>query len=164
VRLGEQGIGYDEYLKATERDEAAVRSEFRPDAEKRVKTLLVLSAIADKEQIEVPDEELEAELARSRERYAGNPRLLEYLDSPRGRSYTRSLLRRSQTVETLIDRWIAEHPEFSNVQHVHEDASSGGEGTTARPTADRPTSTGGQSPRQASRSVSSTIRPKKGKR
>ena len=49
VRLAEQGIGYDDYLRATERDEAKIVEEFKPDAERRVKTLLVLSEIADKE-------------------------------------------------------------------------------------------------------------------
>ena len=76
VRLAEQGIAYDEYLRVTERDEAKVLAEFRPDAERRVKTLLVLSEIAQKENVEVTDAELEAEVERSRERYAGNPRLL----------------------------------------------------------------------------------------
>jgi trigger factor len=121
VRLAEQGIGFEEYLRATERDEATLRREYRSDAEKRVKTLLVLSEIAEREKIEVSEEELEAELARSRERYAANPSLLNYLESPRGRAYTRSLLRRAQTVETLVDRWIERHPEFANVQHLHED-------------------------------------------
>lgn len=124
VRLAEQGIGYDDYLRVTERDEAKVRDEFKPDAEKRVKTLLVLSAIADKENIEVTDEELAAELERSRERYAENPRLLSYLESARGKTYTRSLLRRTKVVETLIDRWIVDHPEFSHVQHIESDGLS----------------------------------------
>jgi trigger factor len=123
VRVAEQGIGFEEYLRATERDEAALRRDFRPDAEKRVKTLLVLSEIAERESIDVSDTDLEAELARSRERYAGNQALLNYLESPRGRAYTRSLLRRAQTVETLIDRWIEAHPEFAHVQHLHDDHS-----------------------------------------
>jgi trigger factor len=127
VRLAEQGIGYDEYLRATERDEEKVLTEFRPDAERRVKTLLVLSEIAEREGIEVTDDELAAELARSRERYAGNQRLVAYLESARGQAYTRSLLRRSKTVETLVDRWIDQHPEFKNVQHLHDDTQDGGE-------------------------------------
>jgi trigger factor len=150
VRLAEQGIGFDEYLKATQRDESTLVRDFRPDAEKRVKTLLVLSEIAEREGIEVSDVDLDAELARSRERYAGSPRLLEYLESPRGRAYTRSLLRRAQTVETLIDRWIADHPEFSNVQHIHDEGPAGDGGRSAparRPSAPR-----------------NTVRPKKGKR
>lgn len=121
VRLAEQGIGYDDYLRATERDEAKVLEEFKPDAERRVKTLLVLSEIAEKEGIEVTDQELEAEIARSSVRYADNPRLVAYLDSARGRAYTRSLLRRAKTVETLVDRWIEQHPEFEKVQHLHDD-------------------------------------------
>jgi trigger factor len=124
VRLAEQGIGFDDYLRVTERDQAKVVEEFRPDAEKRVKTLLVLSAIADQENIDISEEELAEELEKSRSRYADNPRLLSYLESARGRTYTRSLLRRSKTVETLIDRWIADHPEFSNVQHVESSGSA----------------------------------------
>lgn len=127
IRLAEQGIGFEQYLKATERDEAKLLDEYRPDAEKRVKTLLVLSEIADKESIEVDDAELAGDLAQSRERYAGNPRLVAYLESERGQNYTRSLLRRSKTVETLIDRWIEQHPEFSNVQHLHDDEAESGE-------------------------------------
>ncbi len=125
VRLAEQGIGFEDYLRATERDQTKLLAEFRPDAERRVKTLLVLSEIAQREGIEVTDEELDADLARSRERYAGNQRLISYLESARGRAYTRSLLRRSKTVETLIDRWIDQHPEFKNVQHLHGDEGAG---------------------------------------
>jgi trigger factor len=124
VRLAEQGIGMEDYLRATERDEGQMLAENRPDAERRVKTLLVLSEIAEKEGIEISEQELETETARSRERYAENPRLVSYLESARGRAYTRSLLRRSKTVETLVDRWIEQHPEFENVQHLHDDSES----------------------------------------
>ncbi len=73
VRLAEQGIGYEDYLRATERDEPKIVEEFKPDAERRVKTLLVLSEIAEKEGVKVTDDELEVDLVRSRERYADNP-------------------------------------------------------------------------------------------
>jgi len=122
VRLAEQGIGFEDYLRATERDESQIMAENRPDAERRVKTLLVLSEIAEMEGVEVTDEELEADVARSRERYASNQRLVSYLESARGRAYTRSLLRRAKTVELLVDRWIEQHPEFENVQHLHDDS------------------------------------------
>jgi len=126
VRLAEQGIGLEDYLRVTERDEAKLTTEFRPDAERRVKTLLILTEIANREGVEVADEVLAAEIERSRERYASNPRLVAYLESARGRAYTRSILRRSQTVEKLIDEWIADHPEFENVQHLHDDSAEKG--------------------------------------
>lgn len=117
VRLAEQGIGLPEYLEATERDESKLREEMREGAEHRVKVLLVLGAVAEAEKVEVPEADIEAEVARGRAANADNQRLVEYLGSPRGRSYIRSTLRRTRTVEGIIDRWIAAHPEFANVQH-----------------------------------------------
>jgi trigger factor len=119
VRLSEQGIGYDDYLRVTERDESALRTEYRDGAAHRVKVLLVLGAVADREGVVVPDAAVEAEVQRVRAQDGGSSRLSSYLDSERGRAYIRSQLRRSQTVETLIDRWIDAHPEFAEVQHVH---------------------------------------------
>jgi trigger factor len=120
VRLAQQRIGWEEYLKVTERDEARLREESREGAEHRVKVLLVLGAIADKEGVEVPDAAVEAELARGRQQNQDNRRLQEYLESPRGRAYIRSTLRRSLTVEQLIDRWIEAHPAFADVKHEHD--------------------------------------------
>lgn len=128
VRLAEQGIGYEEYLKATDRDEAKLVVEYREPAAHRVKVLLTLGAVADAEGVSVPEAAIEAEIERNRQSAAqqsgadvkSGSRLVEYLQSDRGRTYIRSQLRRSQTVEGLIDAWIAKHSEFSHVQHVED--------------------------------------------
>ena len=120
VRLGSSASASPEYLEATERDEAKLREEYLEGAEHRVKVLLVLGAIADKEQVVVPPRRSSAELEEGPPANQENKRLVEYLDSPRGRAYVHSTLRRSQTVEMLIDRWIAAHPEFANVKHTED--------------------------------------------
>jgi trigger factor len=117
--VAEQGIDYQQYLKVTEKDEAALREEYREGAEKRVKTLLVLGAIADKEEITVDEADVQAEIDRVLADPEAGDNIKEYLASDRGRNYIRSQLRRSQTVEMLADRWIEAHPEFENVQHQH---------------------------------------------
>lgn len=119
VRVAEQGIDYEQYLKVTEKDEAALREEYREGAESRVKTLLVLGAIADKEEVNVAEADVQAEIDRVLADPNAGDNIKEYLDSDRGRNYIRSQLRRSQTVEMLADRWIEAHPEFENVQHQH---------------------------------------------
>ena len=130
VRLSGQGIGFEEYLRVTERDDAALRREYREPAEKRVKTLLVVSAIADAEGIEVDDATVQAEIDRARERYRDDPKLIAYFESARGREYLRSTLRRSRTVETLVDRWLEAHPEVGPVPHVEDQTGHrAGEGT-----------------------------------
>ena len=131
--LARQGISEEAYLKAVEKTSEDLHAEFRPNAEKRAKTLLVLSKIADAEGIEVPDADVEAEVAQGRERYAGDARLLSYFDSDRGRSFIRSTLRRSRVVERLIDQWLAEHPEHPRLPHLEdvEGSAVGGESAQA---------------------------------
>jgi trigger factor len=126
VRLSEQRIGFPEYLEATEKDEATLRQEYLEGAEHRVKVLLVLGAIADKEQVTVPAEAIAAEIERGKASNAENKRLVEYLESPRGRAYVASTLRRSRTVEMLIDRWIEAHPEYADVQHAENQPDEDG--------------------------------------
>jgi trigger factor len=120
VRLSEQGIGYEDYLKVIEKDEPTLRGEYHEPAGRRVKVLLVLGAIAEKEEVAVPDDAVEAEIARVRDDDGSGEQLTDYLDSDRGRSYVRSQLRRSLTVELLVDRYIETHPQYADVQHQHQ--------------------------------------------
>jgi trigger factor len=122
VRVAEQGIGYEDYLKVTEKDEATMREEYREGAEHRVKVLLVLGAIAEAEDVTVPDADVEAEVQKAKADESSTASLTDYLDSDRGRAYIRQQLRRTQTVEVLVDRWIEAHPEFADVQHTHQPA------------------------------------------
>jgi len=79
-------------------------TELRDPATRRVKTLLVLSAIAEKEGIDATDEQIDAEIAEQLQRYDDEPKLREYLTSRRGRSYLRMTLRNRTLVDTLIER------------------------------------------------------------
>ena len=122
--LARQGITEEAYLKVTEKTDADLHADFRPDAEKRVKVLLVLSKVAEAEGIVIEDADVEAEVARGRAQYAGDQKLVRYFESERGRNFIRSSLRRSRTVEHLVDEWLAEHPEHPSIPHV-EDGPSG---------------------------------------
>ena len=118
--LARQGISEEAYTKVSGKSHEELHNDFRPDAEKRVRVLLVLSTIAEVETLTIPDEEVEAEIARGRERYAGDQKLLRYFDSERGRNYIRSTLRRSRVVERLVDAWLAAHPEHPAIPHVED--------------------------------------------
>ncbi len=124
--LARQGISEEAYLSATGKADEALHAEMRPDAERRVKTLLVLSRVADAEGVDVPAERIEAEVAEARERYAANPRLAEYVGSERARASLRSSIRRSLVVEKLIDEWLAAHPEHPALPHVEDPGEAPG--------------------------------------
>src|SRR5947207_6842621 len=63
-----QGITEEAYLKVLDQTEADLHTRFRPQAEQRVKVLLVLGKIADAEGITVPESDVAAEIDRARER------------------------------------------------------------------------------------------------
>jgi trigger factor len=118
--LARQGISDEAYTKVSGKTHEELHAAFRPDAEKRVRVLLVLSKIAEAEGLEIPDADVEEEIARGRERYAGDQKLLRYFDSERGRNYIRSTLRRSRVVERLVDDWLGAHPEHPAMPHVED--------------------------------------------
>jgi trigger factor len=64
-RLGNQGLDMDIYLKTREMDAQGLRDEAEPVAETRVRRSLVLLEIAQKEEIDVSEEELQEETTRT---------------------------------------------------------------------------------------------------
>ena len=104
TRLAQQRIGLDQYLAMAQQSPEELTAELRDPATRRVKTLLVLSAIAEKEQVDATDTEIDAEIASQLARYPDEGRLREYLTSRRGRSYLRMTLRNRKLVDTLIER------------------------------------------------------------
>jgi trigger factor len=103
-RLASQRIGLDQYLALSKQTPEELATELREPASRRVKVLLVLSAIAEKEGIDASPEEVQAEIDQQLARYANEPKLSGYLTSRRGRSYLRMTLRNRKLVDALIDR------------------------------------------------------------
>jgi trigger factor len=121
--LARQGITEDAYLKVTEKTEKDLHDEFRPRAEHRTRVLLVLSKIADVENVVVTEADVQGEVDTARARYS-DPKTVAYFESERGQSFIRSTLRRTRVVEQLVDRWLAAHPEHPALPHLEDDAPS----------------------------------------
>jgi trigger factor len=104
TRLAQQRIGLDQYLAFSKQSPEELTAELREPATRRVKTLLVLSAIAEKEGIDASDAQIDAEIEEQLSRYGEDAKLREYLTSRRGRSYLRMTIRNRTLVDTLVDR------------------------------------------------------------
>ena len=122
--LVRQGISEEAYLKVTEKTEKDLHDEFRPRAEHRVKVLLVLTKVAEQEGVTVPEQDVEEEIERGRERYAKDQKLVRYFESERGRNFIRSSLRRTRVVEKLVDDWLAAHPDHPALPHAEAGSAS----------------------------------------
>ncbi|HEX3038441.1 MAG TPA: trigger factor [Oscillospiraceae bacterium] len=68
-RLQSQGLDFDTYLKYTGMNKDTIRDSFKPQAERQVRVRLALEKIAQLENIQPTDEEMEAEFAKLAESY-----------------------------------------------------------------------------------------------
>jgi len=94
--LARDGITLDEYLEHTETDMEGLREQLRARADARVRSWLVVDAIADQENIEISDEEIAAE----KEKMAAG--MLVQVDNEEAREMVRSRL----MADTRMDQRI----------------------------------------------------------
>lgn len=73
MRMSYQGLRMEDYLKYTGQTREDLKAQYAPEAEKRVKTELVLEAIRDAEKIEPTEEEVEKVTTEQAERYGQDP-------------------------------------------------------------------------------------------
>lgn len=123
--MARQGMTQEDFLAATGKTQAEMDEQFRPQAELRARSVLVLAEIAKVKGVEVTEADVEAEVAQARVNYANDRSTVEYFESESGRGYIRSTMRRSRTVEQLIDEWLAAHPDAPRLRHHDEEAPRG---------------------------------------
>ncbi len=68
-RMQAQGLTMEQYFQFTGMNAEKMMEEFKPQAEKRIETRLVLEAVAKAENIEISDEKLDEEIAKMAEAY-----------------------------------------------------------------------------------------------
>ncbi|MBR3537701.1 MAG: trigger factor [Eubacterium sp.] len=69
MRLSYQGLKLDQYLQITKMTRDDLKADMRPEALNRIKSSLVVEAVAEAEAIEVSDEEVDEEIKKMAESY-----------------------------------------------------------------------------------------------
>ena len=97
------GISWEAYLAESGKTDEGMRAEFTAEAERRVKTTLLIEEIAKREKVEAGPADLDAELAALARQY-GQPRekILELLGSNLGALVDGIV--RTKTIDRLIER------------------------------------------------------------
>lgn len=85
MRLEQQGMNFEQYLKYAGTDVAKLREQYRETAQKNVKTDLVLDAVAKAENIKVEDQDLNAEVAVMAAAYGAKPEEVAKIIKEQGR-------------------------------------------------------------------------------
>lgn len=103
-RLQMQGMNLDLYYQFSGTDEESLREQMKGDAEKRIRINLTLEAIANAENIEVSDEDVDAEIEKMAELY-GRPadEMKEFFSSQGGMETIKADLKVQKAVDFLVE-------------------------------------------------------------
>ncbi len=103
-RLLMQGLDLESYFKFTGQTEEKMREQFKEDGEKRVRANLTLEAIADAENIEATDEDVEKEFEKMAEMYRRPvEEIKELFSSQAGIDGIKTDIRIQKAIEFLVE-------------------------------------------------------------
>jgi len=101
-----QGIVMADYLKSLNKTAEEIQTSFRPKAEERVKTSIVIKEIGDIEKIEVTDEELNKETESILLQVKGNPEAEANIKTAGYRQYLKTIVRNKKVLDLLKQECI----------------------------------------------------------
>ncbi len=102
-QLQYQGLNLDTYLQYTNANIEDMRNEMREDALKRVKTQLTLDAIGDLEDIQVSEDELDAEIEQYASQYKTDMEKFKKSLRPEDLDQIKGTLKVRKTVDFLVE-------------------------------------------------------------
>lgn len=105
-RLQYQGMNLDMYMQYTGGNMDAMKENFRPQAEKQVKTMLVLEAVCKAENVEVTDEETADKIAEMAKIYNMETDKLNELMSDADKENVANDIKMSKTVDLLVNKAV----------------------------------------------------------
>ncbi|MBC7105766.1 MAG: trigger factor, partial [Firmicutes bacterium] len=107
LQLRRRGLTVEEYLKVGNLSAEELRARFRPDAYERVKTMLVIDAIARAEGITVSEDEIAEEIEELARRRREDPaELRKKMEESGELGALRRQMEREKTVRFLVDRAV----------------------------------------------------------
>ena len=102
-QLSYQGLTVENYLQYMGKNMSEMRNELREDAAKKVGTRIVLMSIIDKENIEVSEEEMEAELAKIAEAYKRDVEEIKNMIGIENLTYFQKDVQITKAIDMLYD-------------------------------------------------------------
>jgi len=107
-QLRYQGLDLQKYFEYLNKDPKEFRDEMRADAYKKVKTRLIVEAVADAEKLEATDEDVEAELKAMADQYKMEVEKLKELMKAENYAYVAKDIKMRKAVDFMFENAIVE--------------------------------------------------------
>lgn len=99
--ISNQGFDFADYLKSLNKTEADLKTEFKPQADKRVKISILAREIYLQEKFEVRDDEIEVEIEAMMQNYPNSPDVRKQLETETYKDYLRNVIGNRKVIDFL---------------------------------------------------------------
>ncbi len=113
-RIQSQGLSFEQYLQFTNSTMSNMMDQVKPQAEQRIKSSLVLEAVAAAEQIEVTDEEYKEELERMSKEYSMEVEAIKTALGEGGEKQVKDDLAINKAVQFLVENAVEVEPKAAD--------------------------------------------------
>lgn len=117
-RLQQQGLSIEQYMQMTGMQPQALMDQMRPEAEMRIKTRLVLEAVAEAEKIKATDKDIDKELEKMAEMYRMEADKLKEMAG----EAEKEQISKDVAVQKAVDLLVKEAVETEDSDKAEEDA------------------------------------------
>lgn len=117
-RLQQQGLSIEQYMQMTGMQPQALMDQMRPEAEMRIKTRLVLEAVAEAEKIKATDKDIDKELEKMAEMYRMEADKLKEMAG----DAEKEQISKDVAVQKAVDLLVKEAVEIEASNKAEEDA------------------------------------------
>ncbi len=100
----QRNLSWSDYLQSLKKDETQLKTDFKPQAEIRVKAALILRQLAQDQVVKVTTEEVDAALALERERYKDNAEIMKILTGHDYRHYLENTLAHQKVMQIITEK------------------------------------------------------------
>lgn len=107
-QLRYQGMDIQKYFEYLNKDVRDFREELKPDAYKKVKTRLLVEAVADAENLSATDEEVEKEMSSMSEMYKIEPEKLKSMMNDENMAYLKKDIKNRKAIDYMFENAIIE--------------------------------------------------------
>ncbi len=107
-RMAGQGLSMQQYMKFTQTTPESLKEQTKPEAEKRIRSSLVLEEIAKAENVEVSEEEMNEELEKMAKRYNMDKDKLEEIMGESEKENIRRSLEIEKAIDVILDNAVEE--------------------------------------------------------
>lgn len=102
--IEKQGLKFEDYLKQLGKKVEDMEKDFKEQAEKRLKSSLIMKAVIDQEKMKIEDKEIDAEIEMAKQMYGDNVDMMKSLESPQYQEHLRLGLLNKKVMDFLKDK------------------------------------------------------------